>query len=96
MAKQSSRPTCYHLTREHCQALCRPLCERFYGGVVPKIEFGIPFPQIVDSERIVRTVPDHEVLLRFVNDGDAERFADWLQEDRTWQAFCQYAEAARD
>jgi hypothetical protein len=46
----------------------------------------IPFPEMPRQRTLTETVPDHEVLLVFNGDSDAEQFRDWLQEDG-WAAF---------
>lgn len=46
----------------------------------------IPFPDMPSTRQLTQTVPDHEVLLVFNGDDDAQKFRDWLQEPG-WQAF---------
>ena len=62
---------------------------------MPKIEIppDLAYPEIVQTEQITRTVPDHEVLLRFTSDAHADYFGDWLIE-QGWTAFRKYAAAA--
>jgi hypothetical protein len=52
----------------------------------------IPFPGMPGQYEMTRDVPDHEVLLVFISDDDAQQFRDWLQ-DGGWLAF---QEAAGD
>lgn len=41
------------------------------------------------TRTVTQSVPDHEVLLVFNGDGEAERFSDWL-DTVGWEAFCRW------
>jgi hypothetical protein len=52
----------------------------------------IQFPMMPGQYELIRDVPDHEVLLVFVSDDDAEQFRDWLT-DEGWLAFAYAVDA---
>lgn len=51
----------------------------------------IRFPEMPRQYKLTRGIPDHEVLLVFEDDDDAEQFRDWLQVSG-WAAFGQYVD----
>ena len=48
-------------------------------------------PDMPATYELTRSVPDHEVLLVFVNDDDAADFQDWLH-DGGWKEFERWRE----
>lgn len=51
----------------------------------------LPMPDMPRTRTLVQSVPEHELVLVFNSDEDAERFSDWL-ENLGWSAFSEWHE----